>query len=150
MVKKLLLEFEDENPYYYIGISASVMDYQVVFDLNKYLNLEFSHAEAFRFVMKGKAYNYTLYLFVDQENLINYYLISNKDVNTRLVPKYKHFDFLIIIDGEIIEEQVKELARNINQLPRIMFSTILEADNIEKIKGFRYEFDKHLDKVLKE
>jgi len=149
MAKKLLLEYEDENPYYYLGISSSIMDYQMVFDLNKHLNLEFSHSEAFRFTTKGKEYVYSLYLYIDHENLINYYLISNKDANSRLVSHYKHLDFFVIIEGEIVEEQVKDLAREIKQLQRVMFAAPLEADNFDKIKGLRYEFDMHLEKVLK-
>jgi len=78
MAKKLLLEYEDENPYYYIGISSSIKDYQMIFDLNKYLSLMFKHVDAFHFKTKKKEFVYSLYTFIDNVNLINYYLISNK------------------------------------------------------------------------
>jgi len=149
MPKKLLLEYDDENPYYYLGISSSVKDYQMVFDLNKHLDLKFSHAEAFRFSHKGQEFVYSFYLYIDHENLINYYLISNRDSTNHLVPSYKQLDFFIIVEGEIIEEEVKTLAQRIKALPRVLFATPLEADNFEKIKGLRYEFDMHLEKVLK-
>jgi hypothetical protein len=148
MAKKLLLEYEDENPYFYIGISSSIKDYQMIFDLNKHLSLKFKHVDAFHFKTKKKEFVYSLYTFIDNANLINYYLISNKDKTNRLVPTFKHLDFFMIVEGEIDDAQIDELARNIKQLPRVLFSSQLEAENFEKIKGLRYEFDMHLEKVL--
>lgn len=148
MAKKLLLEYEDENPYYYIGISSSIMDYQMIFDLNKHLSLKFKHVDAFHFKTKNKEYIYSLYTFLDNVNLVNYYLISNKDINTSLVPSFKHLDFFIIMEGEVDENTVDEMARDIKKLSRVLFSSQLSADNFDKIKNLRYEFDMHLEKVL--
>jgi len=148
MVKKLLLEYDDDNSYYYVGISSSINDYQLVFDLNKYLNLSFRRTEAFQFSSKGKDFFYSLYTYVDNDNMINYYLLANKDVNNRLIPQFKHIDFFLIVEGEIIAEEVKILSREIMKLSRVMLSSLLEPDNFDKIKGLRYEFDLHLEKVF--
>ncbi len=148
MVKKLLLEYDDDNPYYYVGISSSINDYQLVFDLNKYLNLNFRRTEAFHFSNKGKEFAYSLYTYVDNDNMINYYLLANKDVNNRLIPQFKHIDFFLIVEGEIIAEEVKTLSREIMKLSRVMLSSQLESDNFDKIKGLRFEFDLHLEKVF--
>jgi len=149
MTKKLLLEYEDENPYSYIGISSSILDYQMIFDLNKNLKLKFQHVDAFKFKKKGQEFVYSFYVYFDNENMVNYYLISNKNNANRLVSKFKHLDFFVIVEGEIVEDEVKELARNIKQLPRVLFASQLEGDNFDKIKNLRYEFDMHLEKVLK-
>lgn len=149
MAKKLLLEYDDENPYFYVGISSTVKDYQLIFDLNKNLKLKFKRVDAFRFNFNNVEYVYSLYTYVDDENLINYYLISNRDENNRLVSQYKHLDYFLIVEGEIIDKQVKNLARDIMKLPRVMLASTLEADNFDKIKGLRYEFDMHLERVFR-
>lgn len=148
MVKKLHLEYEDDNPYYFLGISTSISDYQLVFDLNKYLMMNFRRSDDFHFSSKGKDYNYSLYTYVDHDNMINYYLLANKNVNNRLISQFKHIDFFLIVEGEISEEEVKTLSRDIMKLSRVMLSSQLDADNFDKIKGLRYEFDLHLEKVL--
>jgi len=149
MVKKLQLEYDDENPYYYLGISSSIPDYQLIFDLNKHLKLKFRRVEAFQFSFKKAMYTFSLYTYVDEENMINYYFISNKDRNNRLSSQYKHLDYFLIVEGEISEEQIKTFARDIMKLPRVMLASQLEAEHFEKIQDLRYEFDMHIDKVLK-
>jgi len=148
MVKKLQLDYEDDNAYYYLGISSSIDDYQLVFDLNKYLNMNFRRVESFRFSNKGEEFTYSLYTYIDDDNMVNYYLLSNKDVSKRLVPQFKHIDFILIVEGEIIDEEVKTLSRDIMKLSRVMLASQLSADNFDKIKGLRYEFDLHLEKVF--
>jgi len=149
MVKKLLLEIDDENPFYYLGISSSIHDYQLVFDLNKHLNMNFRRVEAFSFNTKNKEFVYSLYTYVDEENMINYYLVSNKDGNNRLVSQYKHLDFFLIIEGEIINEQVKTIARDIMKLNRVMLASQLETNYFDKVKGLRFAFEMHLEEVFK-
>ena len=148
MVKKLQLDYEDDNAYYYLGISSSINDYQLVFDLNKHLNMNFRRVESFRFSNKGEEFTYSLYTYIDDDNMVNYYLLSNKDVSKRLVPQFKHIDFILIVEGEIIDEEVKTLSRDIMKLSRVMLASQLSADNFDKIKGLRYEFDLHLEKVF--
>ena len=149
MGKKLLLEYEEENPYYYIGISSSIPDYQMIFDLNKNLKLGLCHVDAFQFKKKNKEFIYSLYLHIDHENLVNYYLISNKYLANPLIPHLKQFDFFIILEGEINHEFVTKLGRSIMKLPRVMIAAQLEGDYFDKIQNLRYEFDLHLEKVLK-
>ncbi|RUA24103.1 MAG: IPExxxVDY family protein [Bacteroidetes bacterium] len=148
MVKKLQLDYEDDNEYYYLGISSSINDYQLVFDLNKHLNMNFRRVEAFRFSNNGEEFTYSLYTYIDDDNMVNYYLLANKDVSKRLIPQFKHIDFILIVEGEIIDEEVKTLARDIKKLSRVMLASQLSADNFDKIKGLRYEFDLHLEKVF--
>ncbi|RLD66966.1 MAG: IPExxxVDY family protein [Bacteroidetes bacterium] len=149
MAKKLLLDYEDESPYFYLGISSNIRDYQMVFYLIKKLKLQFKHVEAFQFSKGNKEYVYSLYLYNDFENMINYYLISNKYSANRLNPEFKHLDFFIILEGEIDDFFVMDLAKKIKQLPNVLFSTLLDASKFDKIQNLRYEFDLHLEKVLK-
>ena len=149
MGKKLLLEYEDESPYYYLGISSNIRDYQMVFYLIKNLNLQFRHVEAFQYSKAKQDYIYSLYLYIDYENMVNYYLISNKSNATRLNPEFKHLDFFLILEGEVDSIYISELAKKIKQIPNVLFATALDESKFNKIQNLRYEFDLHLEKVLK-
>jgi hypothetical protein len=149
MGKKLLLEYEDESPYFYLGISSNVRDYQMVFHLIKNLKLQFHHVEAFQFSKGGTDFMYSLYLYIDYENMVNYYLISNKYNATRLNPEFKHLDFFLILEGEVDDIFISELAKKIKQIPNVLFATPLDGAKFDKIQNLRYEFDLHLEKVLK-
>lgn len=150
MAKKLLLDVEDETNYRFIGISSNVREYQMVFYLVRDLGLPFKNVEAFRFTKKGKEFVYSLYLYVDDENLINYYLISNKSNANRLNPEFKNIDFYMILDGEVDDDLADELSKKIKKLPNVIFTTVIDTEKFDKIQGLRYEFDLHLEKVLKE
>ena len=149
MAKKLLLEYEDESPYYYLGISSSLKDYQMIFHLNKRLNLDFKHVEPFHFSKKDQDFVYSLYLYIDHENMVNYYLVSNSANAARLVPQYKQLDFFIFMEGEVDDNYVDKEAKKIKLLPEVLFATQLGSEGFDKIKNLRYEFDLHLEQVLK-
>lgn len=149
MGKKLLLDYEDESPYYYLGVSSNIRDYQMVFYLIRNLKLQFKHVEAFRFKKGTQDLEYALYLYSDDENMVNYYLISNKFNANRLNPDFKHLDFFIILEGDVDDNFVSNLAKMVKQIPQVIFTTPLEATKFEKIQNLRYEFDLHLEKVLK-
>jgi hypothetical protein len=150
MAKKLLLEYDDENPYRFIGISSNVREYQMVFHLVKKLNLQFKNVEAFKFTKGGHEFVYSLYLYIDHDNLINYYLISNKSNAHRLNAEFKNIDFFIILEGEIDDDFVADLAKKVKTLPEVIFTTVIDTEKFNEIQGLRYEFDMHLEKVLRE
>lgn len=149
MSKKLLLDYEDESPYFYIGVSSNIRDYQMVFYLIKNLKLHFKHVEAFRFKKGKQNFEYALYLYEDYENMVNYFLISNKFNANRLNPEFKHLDFFMILEGDVDDQFVADLAKSVKQIPQVIFTTPLEDTKFEKIQNLRYEFDLHLEKVLK-
>jgi len=150
MAKKLLLEYDEENSYRFIGISSNVREYQMVFYLIKELKLSFKNVEAFKFTKKGHEFVYSLYLHIDHENLVNYYLISNKSNARRLNPEFKNIDFFMILEGEIDDDFVAGLAKKIKTLPNVLFTTVIDPVKFDEIQGLRYEFDLHLEKVLRE
>jgi hypothetical protein len=81
--------------------------------------------------------------------MVNYYLISNKYNATRLNPEFKHLDFFLILEGEVDDIFISELAKKIKQIPNVLFATPLDGAKFDKIQNLRYEFDLHLEKVLK-
>jgi hypothetical protein len=149
MSKKLMLDFEDEVSYSFIGISSSLKDYKLNFFMNKLSGFDFKRVDSFVFSFNNQKFNYSLYIFIDHDNMRNYYLISNKHNAVRLVKDFIVFDYMLIMDGEIEEDYVFDLAKRIKTVPGVMLSSVLDSEIFDKIPNLRTEFDLHLDAVLK-
>ncbi len=149
MAKKLLLDFEEEINYSFIGISSSLKDYKLNFFLNKLSGFDFKRVDSFIFAFNKQQFNYSLYIYLDHSNLRNYYLISNKHNAVRLVKDFMVFDYILILDGEIEEDYVSELSKRINSVSGVMLTSILDGEIFDKIPNLRTKFDMHLDSVLK-
>ena len=144
-----MLDFEDEINYSFIGISSSLKDYKLNFFMNKLSGFDFKRVDSFIFSFNNQKFNYSLYIFIDHDNMRNYYLISNKHNAVRLVKDFIVFDYILIMDGEIEEDYVFELAKRIKTVPGVMLSSVLDNEIFDRIPNLRTEFDLHLDTVLK-
>ncbi|MCK5846378.1 MAG: IPExxxVDY family protein [Bacteroidales bacterium] len=148
MSKALILDIEEEINYSVIGITSNLKDYRLTFYINKLPNIQFKRVEPFVFHHKNIAFTYSLYVYVDNKNLRNYYLISNKDRSVKLVPKFQHFDYLLIMDGEIDEDYINDLTKELKASNYITLTSVVDFNEIEKIKNLRASFDYHLDTIL--
>ena len=149
MSKKLVLDFEEEVSYSFIGISSSLKDYKLNFFMNKISGFDFKRVDSFKFSFNKQEFNYSLYIYIDNDNMRNYYLISNKDNAVRLVKDFIIFDYILILDGEIEEDYVSELAKKIKTVPGVMLSSVLDDEIFNKIPNLRAKFDMHMDTIFK-
>lgn len=149
MAKKLLLDFEEQINYSIIGISSALKDYRLMFFLNKLSGFDFKRVDPFVFKIKDQEFLYSLYIYLDHQNLRNYYLISNRANAVKLVKDFQHFDYILIMDGEVEEDYIVELSKKIKSVSGVMMSTIMDEEYLNKIPNLRLEFDLHLDRALK-
>ena len=149
MTKKLLLDFEEEISYTIIGISSGLKDYRLMFFLNKLDSFDFKRVDPFHFKIKEQSFLYSLYVYIDKINLRNFYLISNKANSVKLIKEFKHFDYVLIMDGEIDEDYAMDLAKKIKSINGVLMASNVDEDHLNKVPNLRTEFDLHLDNVLK-
>jgi len=148
MSKTLMLDFEEEIEYSVIGISTNLKDYRLTFYLNRLSSLQFKRVTPFVFKHKEQEFSFSLYIYLDHNNLRNYYLISNKSNAVKLVKKYQHFDYLLLMDGEIEEDFLMDLSKQIKTCDNVNLTSVIDITDFEKIKNLRTAFDMHLDSVL--
>jgi len=148
MSKTLTLDFEDEIHYSIIGITTNLKDYRLTFYLNKLPNLQFKRIEPFVFSHQNKTFTYSIYIYIDNANLRNYYLVANKANSVKLVKKYQHFDYLLLMDGEIDDEFLTSLAKQIKTCENVSLTAVIDIIEFDKIKNLRSSFDLHLDQAL--
>ncbi len=150
MSKKLILDFEEEQQYSMIGISSGLKDYRLMFYLNKLAGFNFSRAMPFVFTVKETVLQFSLYVYIDIQNMRNYYLISNKANAVKLIKEFKHFDYLLVMDGEMEDDFTANLAKQIKTVNGVMLASVADDIYLDKIPNLRMSFDMHIDKVLKE
>ena len=149
MAKKLTIEYEEETSYYVIGISSTLKDYRLTFFLNKLDEFNFKRAETFVFKIKNQDFEYSMYTYIDSFNMQNYYLLSNKANSVKLVPDFKHFDYMLILDGEFDDEFISKLVKRIKAVPEIMLASEVDYGSISKVANLALSFEMHLEKIFK-
>jgi len=148
-MKKLVLDFEEPNGYIAIGISSQMADYKLLFHINKFLKLQFSRVDDFEIKNKFFSGNFSLYIHQDQNDRLDFFILSNKSKGKALVSELKQLDYLFIIDGDIDPALVKDISSGLRKLPQIIFTQIIEFDSIKNYSVLSEAFEKHLDSILK-
>lgn len=149
MAKKLTIEYEDETNYSVIGISSTLKDYRLMFYLNKLGDFNFKRAETFVFKIKNKDFEYSMYTYIDNFNLQNFYLLSNKANSVKLVPDFKHFDYFLILDGEFDDYYIHELVKSIKSVSGVMLASEVDFVSINKVPNLALSFEMHIEKIFK-
>ncbi len=148
MSKTLTLDFEEEIDYSMVGITSSLKDYRLTFYLNKLRCFQFKRVDPFIFTHKGTDFSYSMYIYVDSTNLRNYYLIANKSNSVKLVKAYQHFDYLLIMEGEVEDELCADISKQIKQLSGVVITSELDTNLFFKIPNLLTKLEMHLDKIL--
>jgi hypothetical protein len=149
MPKKILLDFEEEENYSIVGITSTLKDYRLIFFLNKLAGINFKRVEPFVFSFKEKVFTFSVYLQVDDENMRNFYLLSNNNKSVKLIKELKHFDYLLVMDGEIEDDFLNNLSKRIKSVGGVMISSVVDGEIVNRIPNLRIEFDRHIDTILK-
>jgi len=98
--RKYTLTIDCKYDYEMIGICSHHNDYRLVWAINLELNLRLEKADEDFVVVNKKGENlshHSLYEFIDSENLIEYYLIKNKNKGEFLIPEKQKIDYFLFL-----------------------------------------------------
>jgi len=130
-MSKLILTFDDEYDFDLIGISCHSKDYRLCWEINKNLNLDLVRKDNLDIKTKLGNGTYSLYEYNDQENHLDYFLISNKGNKGFLIPEHKSIDFLFMLRGYTDEEHTKSTLTKINQLSLVLTSFQINPNQLK-------------------
>ena len=147
------LDFNDfsSNEYALIAIHTTLSDYKLAYLLNNRLNYLFKRAD-FDLDMRSKhneKVSFTIYEYFNTE--YSFFLISNVYKNKKetdgvglfiesiaynyLVPEKKKVDYFMKIEGDIEEDFLITLIKEIKSLPQVLTSYEIEVETL-KSKDF--------------
>ena len=150
-VRKFIFQEEEPTHYHLLAIHSVLIDYRLAFFLNKHLNIELKRA--FNDLdISGQNGFYSFFQYEDEDNLLNWNLISNSShtsvrneikesqlfKNTEVeLKKYKlmdelsQVDFFLKIEYHADYINTNQIIKSINEIPNIISVYTLNLKNIK-------------------
>lgn len=141
MIKKLKLNINYNNTFLILGIVSTIHDYQLVHYINKIAGFNFIKYDDFLFHgNEKKSLTYSWYYCNSDELKIKSYFIANHHPQQKLLPDYRHIDYLLIIDKS---DSLIETDPLVSILRRIKNITGVFKINLSKIKDIELLLEKN-------
>jgi hypothetical protein len=121
-MSKFLLALDEDYEFTLVGISCHSKDYRLCGELNKVLNIDLIRTEDLEIHKKGTINLHSFYEYIDDDNYLEYYLISNRGDNGFLIPEQKKVDFFLIAKGNISGNHTNDLICKVNTLSLVLTS----------------------------
>lgn len=128
---KLTLELEADYEFDLIGICCHIKDYRLSWEINQGLTLSLSKETNFEVSQNGELQSHAFYSYLDKDNSIEYFLISNRSNKGVLIPEENNCDYFMVIKGARKEQEVKELLQKIAALKHVLKSYIIEVEELK-------------------
>jgi hypothetical protein len=115
---KHTLEIEYDFDFVLIGISSHEKDYRISWALNNKLQLDLIKTEPLEIKDKkqDELSHFSLFCFERPDEFMEYFIIANRSEKGLLIPEQKQVDYFFIIRGEIENDAVMEIIRQIKEI----------------------------------
>src|SRR5882757_5641086 len=137
---KLVLDQEELTSCFFedcrlLGIMAPVKDYQFCWNLNNLLGMDFRINNDIEIQLKRKKrdYFFSVYEYCEPTGTLGYYVYNNKFDGEYLLPEFRHFDFLLLMKGDIVSDEL--LQQTIDSIRTISNVQLVTELTNEKIKN---------------
>ena len=150
-IRKFIFPEQESVQYYLFAIHSVLIDYRLAFFLNKHLNIELKRTSK-DLDISGQDGFYSIFEYEDQDNLLNWNLISNcshtniinkieesllfKNIEIeqkkyKLLSELSQVDFFLKIEYHTSSINIKKIIKSINEIPNIMSVYNLNLKNIK-------------------
>ena len=157
-VRKFIFQEEEPTHYHLLAIHSVLIDYRLAFFLNKHLNIELKRA--FNDLdISGQNGFYSFFQYEDEDNLLNWNLISNSSYtnvkneikesllfkNTKvelkkfkLINELSQVDFFLKIEYHTDQININQIIKSINEIPNIISVYNLDLKNIKNKENLNF------------
>ncbi len=124
--------FEDTR---LLGIMAPVKDYQFCWKLNNMLrkDLRINNDIEIQLKRKNRDYFFSVFEYCEPTGSLAWFVYTNKFDGEYLLPEFKHFDFLLLMKGDIVSGEL--LQQTIGSIRNITSVQLVTELTNEKIKN---------------
>ena len=124
--------FEDTK---LLGIMTPLKDYQLCWQLNSVLAMDFriNNDIEIQLTKKERNYFFAVYEFVEPIGSLSHYVYNNRFDGEYLLPEFKHLDFLWLIKGDVVTKE--SLLETINSIKEINGVQLVVELTDEKIRN---------------
>ena len=139
--KRHVLSLETSVDFELIGICSHHSDYRLAWGINKLLDLELTKSDD-PFVIQSKkgtvVSQHGYYVFIDEVDHMEWYLIKNKSEGKFLIPEKNQIDYFLILRENILHE-LDELVERIRESNSVMAAYVFEAESIPSAELIIFE-----------
>ena len=128
---KVILSLEEDYEFILIGISSHTKDYRLCRELNLGLCIDLLRVGDLEISQKEEIKAFSFYEFVDEDNYLEYYLISNLSSSGYLIPEQKKVDFFLMLKGNISIDLKDDIICKINSLSLVLTSFNLDPNQLK-------------------
>tara|TARA_B110000046_G_scaffold29074_1_gene30322 strand:+ start:4483 stop:4896 length:414 start_codon:yes stop_codon:yes gene_type:complete len=128
---KLTLEVEEDYDFDLVGICSHVKDYRLSWEINKALGFDLMKDNNYEINVKGASQSYSFFSFIDEENLIEFYLVNNRCANGVLLPEEKRSDYFLMIKGVLRGGQKAQIIKQIDNIRNVLKTHEIEVNQLK-------------------
>ena len=120
-IKKHKLEMAIEEDFCLLGVVADEPDYKFCWMINRELEINFvklDDLDLYHSKMDADQ-QFSIFAFDDEDALVTYRIIKNRSDRGYFIDELKNLDFLVHIQGEINEDQIRTFMQSVNSIPEV-------------------------------
>lgn len=146
------LDFTDffSSEFALIAIHSKIEDYRLAFFLNKIVGLGLIKSdESVIQLVKGVSFDFSKYLFEDEENMMDWILVENKQLKqstgvygnlfmnfeqvsySYLIPELKKADYILKVEGDFEVDMVADVIEKTKQINNIQMAYAVDVNQIK-------------------
>ena len=139
-MKKHKLKIKPVYEFLLICISSHENNYRFVWLLNNKLNFSFIRKNDIEIENKKfkELQNFLLFSYYDEENDIQFNIISNKCQNGYFIEELNNFDYFIQIIGELTDIQINELIKKIKDTDTVNTAIKIDPNSLVSKNKFLF------------
>lgn len=139
----ILLTTEYEINFTLVGIISSLRESKLAYLFENYFNIELHKQEDVE-IQFLKTTNLEISNYLYKERYANFRLLRNKswlvsNKTNYIVPEMKQFDYLLLLDGDVLDLSEKEFIENINKIEQIQFVQRIEVEGLKSKENLIFE-----------
>ena len=123
-----------------LGIMATLKDYQLCWQVNSLMGMDFriNNDIEIQLTKKKRNYFFTVYEFLDPTGSLCHYLYNNRFDGEYLLPEFKHLDFLWLLKDDFVsDESLQQLIQSIRTVSGVQLVVELITP-VAMDKGLRF------------
>ncbi len=145
MVKKFKIQSSSSSSEFtLIGISCQLKNYRLAFGINRKMNFSFKRIDDLIIPDEQNDRAYSFYLFKDNDERRNYFLIQNQHPEGRLVPSQRAIDFFLVVDDILEEAKLKHLIQQIKSVEQVLTAFVINPDKLKNADVIFEEIELHM------
>ena len=124
-----------EENYCLLGISTDEPDYKLCWFINDRFRMSFMKTDNLRVFHKklNEDQEFSLFQYDDENSMLVYRIIGNRSDEGNFISELKNIDFLLHIQGDLIQDDISRLVRQLNSLHAVRMCVPVDLGKLKEI-----------------